>query len=273
MNWKIFKVPIPKLLSMELAGWEFMIIPIVILIYIGAAFFLARARQKTHLRRIIQIASLLVFGLVFTQCLCIVKMLVWTLNNSWQQKFLLALAYLWLPALNIGFVLYFGRYFYCYCICPVGFLQDITGKCNLGKNKTLGLAFLLVLAAVMGVIGWMKHPAPFIYGAGAWLGFLLIVVSILVILYPGTKKGFRRLKYVILPAWAVLAFTAYKVPGPWCVPAQAILSYSALLSFLCVLLVSAVLPRGWCNYICPDGALLQLISKKPRSGNETDTQE
>ncbi|MDI6840966.1 MAG: hypothetical protein QMD71_09005 [bacterium] len=81
-------------------------------------------------------------------------------------------------------------------------------------------------------------------GAGAWLGFLLIIISIIRLLYLTKESVFDKFKYIVLIGWAFLAITHYKVPGPWCVVGQANLKYSASISFLSLLLVSIVSPRA-----------------------------
>ncbi|MBI4722083.1 MAG: 4Fe-4S binding protein [Candidatus Stahlbacteria bacterium] len=261
--WKVFKENIPSLVSKGETGDEFVLIPILLVFFIVTAFLVSMGYTKA--RRIIQSIYLLVLGIIFLQCLCITKQIIWGSKDLFNGSVSLSLAQFWFPIFVIVPVIIWGRQFYCYWICPVGFLQDMTGKANLSKrNKRLSLVILIILLIVIGLIMWLACPSPIIMGAGAWLGLLTIIISILAVQYPDKERVFSKFKYLSLLGWAVLAITKYKVPGPWCVPGQANLKYSAIISFLCVLLVSVVIPRAWCCYICPDGGLLQLISRRSK---------
>ena len=115
---------------------------------------------------------------------------------------------------SISFVLFAGRRLFCYWACPLGFLQDLTGKANLcQRNRKWGLVLLVILLIVIGLIAVLTHPTVFIKGAGAWLGLFLIIISIFVLTYLGRESRFRKLKYFILGCWAFLAVMR-KVPGP-----------------------------------------------------------
>jgi len=259
-NWKVFKSSIPDLIALKKIGMEFTLIPIVILVFLAVSLLVLKRKQK--LRWITQIISLLLFGFIFMHCLCLTKSIIWGVKDLFHSKFLSGLANLWFPLITFSFVLFLGRYFYCYCLCPIGFLQEITGRVNLQRKKITSLVFLLILLGIIGMVGWLYHPSPVILGAGAWLGFLLIITSIIILFYPKGERIFCKFKYLALIGWAILAVTAYKVPGPWCVVGQANLKYSAIISFLAILLVSAVFLRAWCQYICPDGALLRLLKRR-----------
>lgn len=266
--WKMFRENIPTLVSKGEIGVEFVLIPIFVVLCIATAFLILKGYTKA--RRVIQSLSLLILGFVFIQCLCITKQVVWGIKDLFKGNISLALAIAWFPLIIAIFVLFLGRRFYCSWMCPVGFLQDLTAKANIRKrSKRLRQVILVVLLIAIGLIMWITRPSPVLMGAGAWLGLLTIIVSILAISYPQKERYFGKLKYAILVGWAVLG-TVMFVPGPWCVPAQAILKYSASISFVCVLLASMVVPRAWCRYICPDGGLLQLVSRKVRrkSGKE-----
>lgn len=114
--------------------------------------------------------------------------------------------------------------------------------------------------------------SPFVHynGSWSWLGLLTVLISIVIVSYSSKQHQFYKLQYLVLIGWATLTIAGFIVPGPWCVPAQAILKYSAIISFVCVLLSSMVVPRAWCRYICPDGGLLRLLGRgeKPSPGQD-----
>ena len=87
--WKVFKNNIPAIIS-EGISIEFILIPIVIALYTAIALFLRREHHKNKniTRRIMQSISFVVFGLIFKQCLCHTKMVVWGTQDLFGKKFM-----------------------------------------------------------------------------------------------------------------------------------------------------------------------------------------
>lgn len=195
-----------------------------------------------------------------------------------MKNLLLAAGYLWFPLVVSFFVFFFGRRLYCHWICPLGFIQDLTGKVDgyrrkkvKGKKlKLIDFSVLTLLGIVMVWIAWTWRPSILIMGAGGWLGLSLIVVLIFVLFYAEKESRFRKLKYVFLVGWLGLAITGHKVAGPWCVIGKANLAYSAIIPFASVFFGSMVVRRSWCKYVCPDGGLLQLLGRMSKGKTPED---
>lgn len=165
MNWKIFKQNIPTLVSNGRIGAEFLLIPIFLALCIVTAFLILKGHSKA--RRVIQSLSLLILGIIFLQCLCITKQVVWGIQDLFRGRIYSFLSVVWFPVVVIIFVIFLGRRYYCYWICPLGFLQDLTGKTGLHKtSKTTRRMCLIVLLIVIGLIMWLTHPSSIIMGAG-----------------------------------------------------------------------------------------------------------
>lgn len=255
LYWKVFSEEIPKMVERGEIKAPFLLIPTIIILYIASGIFLARGWIR--LRRVIQAISFFCLGVIFLQCLCLSKDIVISIKDIARGNIALAFAHLWFPLLAVLSALLLGRRLYCYWLCPLGLLQDVAGKANLcARSRRISYVALIAMAVIIGLLILLFHPLNFIMGAGAWLGFLLIIVSILTFKYPARQFGW--VKYIVLGCWIALAIFV-KVPGPWCVIGKANLAFSAIIPFFSVLLISLVIPRAWCQFICSDGALLQLF--------------
>jgi polyferredoxin len=276
-TWKIFNRPLFGVQLSETENVDLALIWLALALFTCAAVLYARGRRSPILRRTTQTLSLVLLGLLFPLCLCVTKGVGVTAQKLLAGEFLEALAFLWLPLLVLGFVAFLGRRFYCNWICPLGFAQDMTGKIYRYKRprlssrtlRTVDLSILVVSLLGTALIMWLFRPVPPILGAGALLGVVVLVVSIILIVRPDSESSLRSLKYFLVAAWIALAFYVFFVgldsaSGPWCVIANANLGYAAVIPFVGILVASAVMPRSWCRYICPDGGLLQLIRGKPR---------
>jgi polyferredoxin len=276
-TWKIFDRPLLGVRLSETEGVDLALLGLATALFVAAAVLYARGRNRPALRRITQTLSLVILGLLFPLCLCITKGVGVTVQKLTAAEFLASLAYLWLPLLVIVFVAFLGRGLYCNWICPLGFVQDMAGKFHSFKNLRLSdralrivdLSALVVALLGTAVIMWLFRPAPLIVGAGAVLGIVLLSVCLVLLLHPPIKARFRNLKYLIMATWVAYAFHVFflgidSASGPWCVIANANLGYAALIPFAGILVAATVIPRAWCRYVCPDGALLQLLRGKPR---------
>lgn len=256
-----------------------MLLFLALLVLFGvAAYFVVRGRPTPIARRIVQSAAFVVLGVLFMQCLCISKQAVLATRSLAELDFATCLKWGWFPLTVIALVVLFGRAVYCHWICPVGFLSDMTGKVG-GQTRTgpsgegprrgvLWCAIVFCVAAVAGA--WVYCPQEPVKAIGGWVGVALLVLLIPLIIHPRLDAAFRFLKYVVLAGWILFPLLGHKVLGPWCVPAGFVMSYAAVVSFVCVLLASMLVPRAWCRFLCPDGALFELIGKrrKRREGED-----
>jgi polyferredoxin len=276
-TWKIFRWPLLPVWLSRTEKVDLAVIGLTLTLFIVAAILHARGRDRPILRRTSQALSLVLLGLLFPLCLCVTKGVGVSAQKLLAGDFLVALSFLWLPLLVLGFVAFLGRRFYCHWICPLGFAQDMTGKIHgfkrtrLNERTRRAADLSILITALLGtvLIAWIQRPAPLVAGAGALLGVVLLVVSIFLLVRPQYERRFRRLKYFLVAPWVALAFYVFLVglnsaSGPWCVIANANLRYSAIIPFVGILVAATVIPRAWCRYVCPDGGLLQLLRGRPR---------
>jgi len=287
MNWKIFQEPLIPIVIGQGVIIDLALVLLIIGLLTLTAILLTKAKPSIWLRWLTQLIALIIVGLMFSQCLhnehnitlaifCIWKgcasYFAHNLGGS-SYYFAFAIKYLWFPSIIVLFVILFGRRLYCYWLCPVGFIQDITAKIEAYKRKHLSARaskivnwlILIVLTVIIGLIGWLKWPSELILAMGAWYGFILIIVMFLMLFRIVKESRLRSLKYFVLGATVISVFIGYdNIEGPWCVVGRATLIYSPLLSFFTVIITSMIIPRAFCKYACPDGAFFQLLNRKKK---------
>ncbi|MCF8095832.1 MAG: 4Fe-4S binding protein [Desulfobacteraceae bacterium] len=173
-----------------------------------------------------------------------------------------ALAWAFIPAL-IVFVsaVLFGRIF-CGYICPMGTTIDATDTCisrprSIDENsrpisprlKYYILAFIAGAALTGVTFVFWAAPLSLItrfYAMVVYPVLLLIIDAALSLLYPlASLLDIRPLMFA-------------EIPNP---------RYSAqifvLMFFAAVFAASRFSPRFWCRYLCPSGAFLGMVSRKP----------
>ena len=229
-------------------------------------------------RRIFQILFLVFWVIVFAQCLCSVKDLavllvygVAELGYGFKGFLLYGLCTAWLAAITIVFTLVMRkrlRTAYCFVACPVGTCQELM---ETGLHRKMGngvrIGILVALAAVMvgGVTLYPVHPWNLL--GGPVLALLMIACSIVAILRPRSDRYLRPLVYVTMVGWFLLCVAAMTrlgqlsnlTSGPWCVMGVANLKHPLVLTLAVLLATSIVMPRAWCNYVCPNRGLFELL--------------
>ncbi|MDD5475173.1 MAG: 4Fe-4S binding protein [Syntrophales bacterium] len=176
----------------------------------------------------------------------------------------------WIPALMPGLAvlaltLFFGRLF-CGYICPMGNTIDISdrainGACkyerritpersaSLRKVKYYVLLFVLG-TAILGISSvFLASPLSLItrlYGLIIYPSLVFIAHGLLDMLYPlNVKLGLNFLAYA--------EFQSYRFSGQWFV----------VIFFIVVMGLINYAPRFWCRYICPSGAMMAIVGRRP----------
>jgi len=173
---------------------------------------------------------------------------------------LLALASIFLTAVFLGRAL-------CGWACPFGFAQDLLGyvkrkhtQVSLGTHKWMIKVKYGVLAIALFVSGTLA--ASFAMGMG---------MSYREALGDFAKAPFNALSpadtlFAILPRivfdirYAIPTLESYEaaVAGIWSVPT---LIWVRLAIMILIIALATYVPRGWCRYLCPQGAFSALISR------------
>ncbi|MCA1743522.1 MAG: 4Fe-4S binding protein [Desulfonatronovibrio sp.] len=175
----------------------------------------------------------------------------------------------WVWALIPGLIiiiltLFMGRFF-CGYICPMGTTIDLTDRV-LKKTKEQScfdksrqsrfekikyfILFFILGTAFMGV-------------SSVFLASPLSLVTRLyaLVIYPGLVFLSDTFLEILMPVsiWFSFDFLTYAQPDIYLFSSQ----WFIVIFFMAVFLMVCYSPRFWCRYLCPSGALMALLSKKP----------
>ena len=103
----------------------------------------------------------------------------------------------------------------------------------------------------------------------------MIAFAIVAIVRPRLDRVLRKFIFVSMAGWFALCIVAMLgelenwTSGPWCVLGVGNLKNPLVLTFAIVLAASLVMPRAWCNYVCPNRGLFEILSGRRPQGDQT----
>jgi len=254
-----------------------------------------RLLTGARLRRWVQVAMLLLFfGLLLAARPVpgkdpqpLLKLFFWIdpliLAATWLAAHAVPVVAL-LALVTVAVTLLLGRVF-CGWVCPLGTIHDVAGRFLRGRRKKLPvqrwtpwqLAKYYVLLAFL---------ASALFG-GHWL----CIFDPLVLLYRTTTTALvpsaqwaieegATAVYQADPRVGKLRLTSVTEPvyrytrdHVFVLPAQTFLATGLIvLFFVAIVALNAYRPRFWCRYLCPLGALLGLIGRRPLLRRVVDQQ-
>jgi len=265
--FKYFQEPlIPVAGTVDLAPFLIMIG----LLTLGAIFMRWRwGEQRQWLRRGTQVMSTIAFVFGLHPCACMVRDLI---QGALQINLSNVLAFLYMMLIIpvAVFAMAWGRVF-CGWVCPIGFIQELATK--LGNwvprlsdpKRTQYLRFFLAAALLLGTVGTYAlvraENEPVLQGMAA---AYLIVLAILIMLSVADKRWevrLRSVRYVALLFFVVVTVLGIYLHAAFCVLFTNDWRREPVLLFLGVLFASLVLSLAWCRFLCPEGALLGLLTR------------
>ncbi len=162
---------------------------------------------------------------------------------------------------TLGATLLVGRFF-CAYVCPTGASIDFLDRLLIRKKKRTGLKAESILRKTKYFLLIVFITAAI---AGLSLAFLMDPIALLTrfytfFIYPLAITMVNLFLDVLRPfskalGWVSLAHTHYFQPVFY-------MSAITLLIFGGIIALNLIVPRFWCRYLCPLGALLSLISPR-----------
>jgi polyferredoxin len=245
--------------------------PFLIMIVLLAAggILMGYRPHRQRLRRVVQGLAFLAFVIGLHPCACMIRDFVQGAAKINYDN-LTAFLFLSLIIPVVAFTLVWGRIF-CGWVCPIGFVQEmgtrLTDWMRRSPNATLmkRVRFGLAAALLLGTVGtWaFIRPNNFPVIQGLTAGYL-IVLSILVMLSVADRRWevfLRRVRYVSLALFFVATAVGVYMQAAFCVLFVNIFDRATVMLFIGVLFASLILSQAWCRFLCPEGALLGLLTR------------
>jgi len=264
---KVFKVPFLSLdgTSVEMASLLFLF-----LLVIGISVI---KRRRQFVRRLVQVASFLVFYFIVYSCLGVFGMIrsglygMTLLGSAYSESFY----WLALPVVVLAVTLLHGPVF-CGWICPTGFMQDITGWIRkrfwnsskpLSRGRLIGLTIFVAL--FLGVVMWMGSLRQLLIEDSSmhWAA-MLILLCYFVLAGMLDDQASRRLRMFSLVAILVTAVSHVAVTSPLHFAFTSRDDKASAVTTLVILISALFVLRPWCRYLCPWGALTGLLHRYSR---------
>lgn len=243
---------------------------IVIFILLGVSFWVnqscGNARLKGYLRFLIRFISFCVFVFLFFKCICILRNPVAGASQiGWDD--LSAFSNFFLFALVAGFVLIAGN-IYCGWMCPLGFLQDISGRPSRLLSRPIKIILLFLIFALQIYFMYVTRPATGFFTESVialWSMGLLIIMA-LIFFYPRFQGQVVKIRYVSMFLYVLITGAGVWFSEAWCWLTGSDIDYSSVIAFITIFLASVIIPMAWCRFLCPTGTFLSFLGRRSFCG-------
>ena len=174
----------------------------------------------------------------------------------------------WFPiAIFLFFSIFLGRAL-CGWVCPFGFIQDLMSyvkrrhmEVSLDSHRTfvkikyilLGIILFISITVSISLVSSPSAGKSYIDALGIFSEAPFNVLSPSDTMFAVLPRMFLNLRYAIYEQsfWEIVAGIATFSPLLW----------ARLIIFFGVMILAAYVPRSWCKYFCPNGALMAILSR------------
>ena len=263
-NWKLLEQPVlpAQGTSVDLAPFV-----IMFLLLAAAACFLLKLKRRQMVRHVVQFLAACAFVLGVSPCGCMVRdfilgSLAINLDNLEAYRRLVTITTI------VAFSLVFGRAF-CSWVCPLGSLQELAAcvsRRTAGTRRTSAMRYVAAVVALAAVVVSFLASKPrtlvFSEMAMVFWAMALFIIILFAVNSPAHERWLKRLRYISLVLVALVYLVRVYTGGPFCVMFRDSLDYSSIISAAGVVVASLILALAWCKFLCPEGALFGLLSRR-----------
>ena len=265
-NWKLLEQPV-----LPAQGTSIDLAPLVIMFLLlsVAVFLMVKLKRRQAARHVVQGIAACAFILGVSPCACMFRDLILGVQ-ALNLDNLFAFRAMAMICTIVAFTLVFGRAF-CAWICPLGSVQELAACASRRAARRLdarrlstiryGAAVLALALIVAGFIICKPKTFVFIEMAMVFWIMALLVIILFDVSNPSHERGLKSLRYVSLGLIGLVYMVGIYTGGPSCVMFRNSLDYSSIISSIGVIVASLIVGLAWCKFLCPEGALLGLISK------------
>jgi polyferredoxin len=264
---KIFNVPFLSLdgTSVEMASLLFLFLMVVVISNAN--------RHRQRIRRVVQLASFLVFFYVVYSCLGVFGMIrnglygLTLVGSAYSESFY----WLALPFVIIAVTLLHGPVF-CGWICPTGSLQDVSGWIRRRLPRRPGGLSRTEIGAVLGaslgfivLLVWLGAKKKlFVEDSSLHWAATLLLLCCLVLAGVVDDIPSRRLRLFSLAAIFFTAVSHLVVTSPVHFAFTSRDDPASALTTLVILVAGTLVLRSWCRYLCPWGHVMGFLHRFSR---------
>jgi len=258
----------------------FYVIFLVLLTYSYLLPLLIKTDSRQRIRTTLQSVSFTAFVIGLHPCACMVRDFIRGLGHV-NENNTQAFQYMSLVITVFAFGLAWGRVF-CGWVCPIGYTQEIFTSIpralgRLGSRIGLlpenglsdavrrNIRFGCAAAILIGVLALYLYRGPanhrFVQGFMVFWLMGLLMLTMLSVVDPKWEMRLRNIRYVAITLFCTIVIIGVYMYAAFCVLFTNTFDVVTLLLLGGLLVTTMILSQAWCRFLCPEGAVLSLLTR------------
>lgn len=279
VGFEVFKTSqtrqyIPMAVLVPLYGGLFAIITLAYLVPL-----LQGTDSRQPLRCALQSASFCAFVVGLHPCACMVRDFIQGLGFI-NVNNIKAFHYMSLVVSVFAFGLVWGRVF-CGWVCPIGFLQEMFTAVPRAIGRLLrrtgvlppegmapdtlkyirvgAAAFSLLVLVLYVVFGPERYRG--VQGIMVFWLMALVILTLFAVADPAWEKKLRNIRFVAIVVFIAVVTMGIYMYAAFCSLFTNTVTIITMILLGGVLLTTLILSQAWCRFLCPEGAVLSLLTR------------
>ena len=241
---------------------------------------LLKQDSRQPMRTAMQSLSFGAFVVGLHPCACMVRDFIRGLGHVGENN-TVAFQLMSLVISVFAFGLVWGRVF-CGWVCPIGFIQEVftsmpralnglikrtgwAGPDGISVKTRRAIRFGIAAALLVGVMAYYLIYGPanhrFVQGVMIFWMMGLLVLTMFAVADPNWEKRLRVVRYVAIVAFCTVVIVGVYVYAAFCVLFTNTIDTVTLALLGGLLVTTLILSQAWCRFLCPEGAVLSLLTR------------